>query len=1404
MGTFKLGISKVYPHDSNVVEGMGPTPISHEHLLQILEREPDRIKWSAPREVIICKGRSGKLGIKLNSFKGETDWYTVVTKVKDDCCIRRGLLNVFDRIVSIDNESIVHITGKCVLRKLQNLPESNIVLTVTYVDSIHYDRPALKHVDIFTDKQEHCSNSFEQLRSPSQNSETISTASAGRLSRNNTKASITQDISLTLLSCELSEQERVLKRNPKCGIENETTFTESENNDNRLSNESESSVTWLSDLEVKNGSRIIKRGHSQVSGSSSNQSVNSDFPLLKKEGMRRSKENKSVRPLFKPGSTDSPDRAELEPLNLRATDALSPVPHGKSEKFNLSPQLHISKDSAVSMQDIMFEEQGLVPTHAGHLSQCQCPSCAGTSESRVCYSCGTRPGSSPKKTTSPGVSLFIDSQEPLPEDYGNFLLKNPHLAVWDGRNTHVVEIDKGQAKEFGFSFKVKIGKNQDTSVEVYTLVKSVDKGGPAMGKLHLGDWIRSVNGTPIQKAQEAFGLITSGSGSSTMRLVIQRPVGFSQHPNSVSSDKSETYLQVARSPSPSQNTPSPERKEQDPLIPGIIEPKKDPVKMVRQQNIYFSDMSLSNSETDSGIAPFPRTVKFPKVRIFVCGSEAEKYVDLLLKESEVETIFQNIGYTHVEFSMATNCFGNVVTSKICSDLYDASNRLNSYLSNVNQSDLRGGGDVNCKQCGNDFSCDMSSSAIGTIVNVDLFVVPDDKLFYCCCPYLFTKSSLFILTFDGDKMLRAAPQEFSRLWSLSHTIRSFAGEECHIMSCGLLESGAEANNMLDEVRALFYTPFNTRLQNYNVSGPELLNLQSSQSASNITHLSHTHQSLLWKTVTDTIQRQHVLQPSLLVVDYLHVLRDKEMLLTEEQFMSVIKSRLPDYKLDVHQMILTYLNTFGEIMLGKATPYFSQGVHSIESRVILNPKFLLGSLNYVLSVIYEDKQTWSRTLCTGFLRKSDLAHLTGFSDVMCRNVIDFWECNGLIFRKPQSSEMGETEFFIPYFSQVPSSNEIPLAGRKDLELYLQFTEHESSQSFYQVVFTLAAHSDNIDSLTVPGTNCAVFTYKGFLVTAFHQKIEDRIKFILCREDKSLGTKPAELFSWLYGTCHRYLETPFTLCSLCPLGEACHRSPAVGTHLIDLRDSKPQYCGSDRIDTLNPIRIWRQKDTEHVTPESVSSQRTSKPVKQPVTVMELPWSVFHKLCLKLKVTSPLGRDWKGLAGQMGYSVEQVDVYETAKEPVQALLCDWGRSTNATIEKLLSLLSELDREDIISDIQQALQQSPSLVSRSTCQSSPVDTPNADLSPISNITVSERGVAYDGRENEMVSHVIPKGNITVAERSVANVGIEDGVGHSASLSVKLNNLDNNNKVDVVTGIGTEMMITPVETPRRTGPLQQS
>lgn len=1061
----------------------------------------------------------------------------------------------------------------------------------------------------------------------------------------------------------------------------------------------------------------------------------------------------------------------------------------------------------MSMQDINFEDH----SHSlpiGHMSSCQCPGCTGATDSRVCYSCGAKPSVSSKKPTSPGVSLRLDSKESLTEEYAAFLLKNPHYAVWDGKNTHVVEIDRGSAKEFGFAFKVKRESKPDGSEEVYTLVKSVEKGGPAVGKLQVGDWIRSVNGNPIQNSHEAFSLISRGRGgeSRTLRLLIQKPVGFSQHPSIVRTNKSDSYAESSSVPSV-HLTPSPNPREQDPLIPGIVEMKNSPEKLIRQQNLYFTDMAGTVGESGRGSLPFPKTVKFPKMRIFICGSEAEKCAELILLNSDIKILNRNSGYLCIEFSMATDCFGNVLLTNVCSDLFAASCQLNTHSLDVCEPGHKSEGDVKCRNCGKDYNLREMQSGAGTLVNVELFVVPDDRLFHCCCTYLFTKSpSMFILTFDGGKMLSSASHEFSRLQNLSHTVRSFAGEERYIMTCGLLESAPEAN-IMDEVQALFYTPLNTQLLNLNVSGPELINISKSQGEPGSLNQSRELQVLLWRTITDTIQRPHVQQHALLIVDYLHAVHDTNVILMEDQFTAVIKTKLPEYQQDIHQIVLIELNTCGEIILGKATPSFCQSLVSIDKYVILKPRYLLDCLSQAVATLNSDKQTWSRTFCTGFIKAEELIRLMNIQGDSNHQkcVIEFLHRIGLIFSKPKSCvtmeteyfHTMETEYFLPYFAQVPSSCDIPLAGKKDLELYLQFTDHESYQTFYQVVFMLVNKCDNVDSLAVHAANCTTFTHQRMLITAYFQKTDDVVKLIFRREDKSGTCKPSELYDWIYTVCYNHLDVHFSLCAPCPLREGCHKvSHARIPHLIDPREAKPVFCGEDRIDTMKTIRQWKSKDPEHLSAEPPSKSQSSKASKPPVYVMDLPWSVFNMVCQKLKTASALGRDWRGLAGLMGYSAQQVEIYEASKsdDPVWKLICDWSRTNRATVSQLTALLQELERVDIVTDIQEALSAAtispPSLSPRA-------DNPKLHATTPSNVTLCEMGIELPSSPE--IQSDVWKGQVTVADQAMGSVSMDEGKGPKPTVGVKLNNLDNNNQVDMVSGIGTEMMITPVETPRRSG-----
>ena len=65
--------------------------------------------------------------------------------------------------------------------------------------------------------------------------------------------------------------------------------------------------------------------------------------------------------------------------------------------------------------------------------------------------------------------------------------------------------------------------------------------------------------------------------------------------------------------------------------------------------------------------------------------------------------------------------------------------------------------------------------------------------------------------------------------------------------------------------------------------------------------------------------------------------------------------------------------------------------------------------------------------------------------------------------------------------------------------------------------------------------------------------------------------------------------------------------------------------------------------------------------------------------------GRDWKTLADKMGYSNEDIKYFECIKKdrgPVMELISDY-ESKEKPISDLISLLNEMERFDLIEDLQ-------------------------------------------------------------------------------------------------------------------------
>lgn len=185
------------------------------------------------------------------------------------------------------------------------------------------------------------------------------------------------------------------------------------------------------------------------------------------------------------------------------------------------------------------------------------------------------------------------------------------------------------------------------------------------------------------------------------------------------------------------------------------------------------------------------------------------------------------------------------------------------------------------------------------------------------------------------------------------------------------------------------------------------------------------------------------------------------------------------------------------------------------------------------------------------------------------------------------------------------------------------------------------------------------------------------------------------------------------------------------------------------------------------------------------------------------------------MGLTTEQVQLLEISSDPPKSLLLDWsGKSNDATIENLISMLRELERLDIISEIYKYFQlpepntdpsqvdQKDSGVDGSTRNGSmneemphcsgDINTQSfrmlqVDTSPKeSNLTDQRPGSASSQRAGASYSN---DSSITVAKRGVSNLTMTDeAVGYSATLGTNLSCVEGSTLLPL-----TEHNITPVE-----------
>ncbi|KAK3515789.1 hypothetical protein QTP70_032276 [Hemibagrus guttatus] len=86
--------------------------------------------------------------------------------------------------------------------------------------------------------------------------------------------------------------------------------------------------------------------------------------------------------------------------------------------------------------------------------------------------------------------------------------------------------------------------------------------------------------------------------------------------------------------------------------------------------------------------------------------------------------------------------------------------------------------------------------------------------------------------------------------------------------------------------------------------------------------------------------------------------------------------------------------------------------------------------------------------------------------------------------------------------------------------------------------------------------------------------------------------------------------------------------------------------------------------------------------IPAIALNYGVRKKLALYLNPTNTVAADWTDIAEKMEFSYLEIKNYEKLENPTKKLLEDWQTGAGATVGKLLSILEQAERKDIISDL--------------------------------------------------------------------------------------------------------------------------
>lgn len=901
-----------------------------------------------------------------------------------------------------------------------------------------------------------------------------------------------------------------------------------------------------------------------------------------------------------------------------------------------------------------------------------------------------------------------------PDDTETYI-KYPHFVKWSVTKT--VTLEKAEKHSFGFKFKVKqcLCRQDDW----YTLVIEV-REPPALGKLMVGDYIRSVNGQALSNPKEAFDLLVSLDKYTTAKIILQRPEGLIPNikgkvkdmkgcsgcvkpntatPNiyeparpkpvrqescmSTNSGSSSTLTPIEQKvplttyPKTEPGKIVPKSRENSSLVSGLFnivrpgsscsvsnESHMNPLqneKLVDNAEVHLIvQETLSMNNNNSVLSNFHtnQTVKLPKIRIFVCGSEARALAKQLLPSAFLSSENTQNLYECVRCTMDMSKAGDVSFMQ-----------WSSYENLIRSEETARMNASNDSLANSDTGKPKDNEYVHRgVVNMEMFIIPDERLFQFGCNYLFTQTSLFLLTFNGAKVLRSAAGEISRLKNMIHCIRSCVGYDCNILTYGLLSS--EQADFKDEVQTLFYTSYGQQISKYSVSIPDLI--LSSPEQQDYVELSESLKRKVWKAVSETIPRQSVSILTVVMMAQLEVLRQEgKQILSDEEFSKLFKAVSPNSEPSLQHVVWTTLREFGEILSTKAAPMNLPNNQEMEKLIFIDPEILLQHIQALICIPQKysmnsdfTKHCWIKLVATGNISHDDI--ITIINSANAEKILKLMLAFGMIF-KHYTDQDGLEQFFFPYFLSEQGTCHSPIQDPSSACLYLQFVDqtHMSSMQFYQLAFSISSQTDSQRISLNSASVCTIY-HQGHEIILVHHKFEDRMQIIVGKSERN--RRLCYIYQWLCDVCNVALppEIQYVLGPECPLNCECKTKSSFNSiHVVDISPGSNVMCKSTRIDHHKTIRRW------------MSDQGSDSKVY----IKDMPFNLFQKLYTYLQCSTTLGQDWRGLGGLLGLSCQDIAVYETQRDPAKHLLLDQNQTNRLTVHELIELLEhpDMDRKDLV-----------------------------------------------------------------------------------------------------------------------------